>query len=319
MNEIECVDCRLGIDLGGTNTVLGIVDCHGRILARETVPTCGHADLDAYIKAIADTFASMRATLPADARVIGAGVGAPCANQTTGCLEGATNLPWRGIVPLGRLLSEALGVPVKISNDANAAAAGERMFGSAQGIDNFIMLTLGTGVGAGIVCDGHLLGGSRGFAGELGHVTLGKGYDRECPCGRRGCLQVYAQASGVVCTALELLGSDPRESSLRAIDADRLTPLDISMAAADGDEIAIETWRRTGEVLGVAAANFLAVTDPDAIVLFGGVAKAGDLLIEPMREAMEREALFLYKNRVRILESTLPGADAAILGAAALI
>lgn len=319
MNESEKTICRLGIDLGGTNTVMGIVDERGTILVRDTVPTCGHADLEAYVARLAETFSHMKEPLSEGAEVVGCGVGAPCANQTTGCLEGATNLPWKGIIPLARILSEAFGLPVEISNDANAAAAGERMFGAAQGIDNFIMLTLGTGVGAGIICDGHLLSGSRGFAAELGHVTLGKGFDRECPCGRKGCLQTYAQADGVVRTAIELLREDSRPSTLRAIPKEELTPKSIAEAAKDGDPVAIETYRRTGEVLGHAVANFLAVTDPDAVVLFGGISKAGDLLIAPMREAMERDALFLYKNRVRILASTLPGADAAILGAAALI
>lgn len=311
--------CRLGIDLGGTNTVLGIVDAQGSILAKKKMPTTGHPSLESYIDKLAETYFAMLRGLPEDIKVIGAGVGAPCANQTTGCIEGATNLPWKGTIPLASLLSKATGIPVSISNDANAAAAGERMFGAARGIDNFIMLTLGTGVGGGIVCDGHLLSGSRGFAAELGHVTLGEGFDRDCPCGRKGCLQMYAQAGGVVQTALEMLDSSPDDSVLRQIKPEMLTPLEITLAARNGDKIAKETYRLTGEVLGKGVANFLAITDPDAIILFGGVSKAGDLLIGPMRESMERNALFLYKNRIRILVSQLPDADAAILGAAALV
>lgn len=310
---------RLGIDIGGTNTELGMVSAEGYIPVRSSFPTTDYADINSYIQRVKDVFEELKKNLPENSTVIGAGVGVPCANQTTGCIEGATNLPWKGTIPLAFLLSEALEIPVSISNDANAAAAGERMFGAAKGIDNFIMITLGTGVGGAVVCDGHLLSGSRGFAAELGHITLGKGYDRECPCGRKGCLQTYTQASGVVRTALELLAADDKPSVLRDIEADNLSPLDIFKAAETGDAVAIDTFRRTGEVLGFAVANFLAFSDPDAVVLFGGVAKAGKYITDPMRKVMEKEALFLYQNRVRILTSTLPGSDAAILGAAALV
>lgn len=310
------MDFRLGIDIGGTNTVLGLVDEYGRIAGKCSVPTLGHCDIDDYIDSLAKACDSM---MPDDGRLLGIGVGAPCANRETGCIEGATDLPWHGVVPLANMISKRFGASVVISNDANAAAAGEMMFGAAKGIRNFIMLTLGTGVGGGVVCDGNVLSGSRGFAGELGHVTLGKGYDRLCSCGRKGCLQMYCNGRGIVATALELLSDSDAPSSLREIDSDALTAADVMHAARAGDAIALEVYRLTGRVLGEAAANFLALSDPEAIVLFGGVAKAGDLLTVPMREAMEENALFLYRDRVKILVSTLPDADAAVLGAAALV
>lgn len=318
-NENGTIVGRLGIDIGGTNTEMGIVDGAGNFLARKTIPTTGYETLEEYIGRMGEMYREMVGALPDGTEVIGAGVGAPCANQATGCIDGWTNLPYKGIIPLAKLLTDHFGIPVTLSNDANVAAAGEKMFGAGRGIDNFIMITLGTGVGGAIVCDGHLLVGSRGFAAELGHVTLGEGYDRDCPCGRKGCLQTYCMADGVVRTARELLEKSDDYSLLRNITTEKLTAKEIAKAAEKGDPIALETFRITGEILGKATANFLAVTDPDAVILFGGVSKAGDLLIKPMKEAMEREALFLYKNRVKILTSELSGAEAAILGAAALV
>lgn len=307
---------RLGIDIGGTNTVLGLVDKYGRISGKCSVSTVGHSNIDSYIDSLAEACENM---LPEDGRLLGVGVGAPCANRETGCIEGATDLPWHGVVPLASLIAKRFGASAVISNDANAAAAGEMMFGAAKGIRNFIMLTLGTGVGGGVVCDGNVLSGSRGFAGELGHVTLGKGYDRLCSCGRRGCLQMYCNGRGIVATALELLSASDAPSALRSLDAAEMTAADVMRAAQAGDETACEVYRITGRILGEATANFLALSDPEAVVLFGGVAKAGKLLTEPMKEAMEEHALFLYRDRVKILLSTLPDADAAVLGAAALV
>lgn len=317
-NDNYALKYRLGIDIGGTNTVLGLVDPDGNISERKTIPTCGHPELEDYLRSIGHAFREMKTYLPEGSIISGCGVGAPCANQSTGCIEGATNMPWKGVIPIARLLEEELGIPTTLGNDANVAAAGEWMFGAAKGLDNFIMLTLGTGVGGAIVADGHLLVGSRGFAAELGHVTLGEGYDRECPCGRRGCLQTYCQAEGVVKTAIELLEQSDTPSELREVSLDDLSAKVIAEAANEGDALAIETYRITGEILGEATANFLAVTDPDAVILFGGVSKAGELITKPMKEAMERKALFLYKDRVRILTSQHFGAEAAILGAAAL-
>lgn len=308
---------RLGIDIGGTNSAFGLVDDNGTIIAGGRVPTCGHESVEAFVAAIR---AAVESVMPGvSGRLSGIGVGAPCSNRTTGCIDGAVDLPWTGCVPLGHLLEREFGVCVSMTNDANAAAAGEMAFGSMKGVRDFIMITLGTGVGGGIVCDGHLLSGSRGYAAELGHVTLGEGFDRPCGCGRKGCLETYCSGRGVAATARQLLADGSRESLLREIDPDKLEARDVSEAARKGDRLAREVYEFTGTVLGRACANFLAVSDPEAVVLFGGVAKAGDLLVEPMQRAMDEAALHLYRGRVKVVVSSLPDAEAAILGAAALV
>ncbi len=251
-------------------------------------------------------------------RIRAIGAGAPCANRETGCIEAATDLPWQSPVPLARMLSDAFGLPAAITNDANAAAAGEMAYGRARGIRNFIMITLGTGVGSGIVCDGHLLSGARGFAGELGHVIVKADSDRLCGCGRKGCLQTYCSAKGVVATALEFLRESDEDSLLREIDPEVLTAKDVYKAALRDDKIARRVFEYTGEVLGEACANFAAYTDPEAIILFGGVAKAGKLLSDPMKDMMNKKTLHLYRNRIEVIPSSLPDAEAAILGASAL-
>lgn len=298
--------------MGGTNTAFGIVDANGNIVAHGNIPTTGHDTPQAWADALADAIKAQLSRL--DFEIASAGVGAPCANTTTGCIENAADLPWPSPIPLAQLIEERLHVPVTITNDANAAAAGEMAYGAARGLKNFIMLTLGTGVGGGIVCDGHLLSGSRGFAGELGHVVVGG--NRPCGCGRKGCLETYCSARGVVNTARMLLDASPSDSSLR--DLHEFTAKDVYDAAMEGDEIAKAVFHFTGLALGEACANFAAFTDPEAIVLFGGVANAGDMLLEPMREAFDAHALHLYAGRVKFLVSTLNSAQAPILGAAAL-
>lgn len=306
----------IGIDLGGTNTAYGVVCKDGKIIIRGSVPTRGHSDAEAFADALTAAIERdlRQAGISENIRAIG--IGAPCANSATGCMEGFTEIDWESPVPLQRLVEQRMHRPVRITNDANAAAAGEMAFGAARGIRNFIEITLGTGVGAGIVVDGRLLNGSRGFAGELGHVTMGG--DRMCGCGRKGCLQMYCNSEGIVRTAREILASDPAlPSPLRHI-IDRITPRDIFEAALTGDQVAIRTFGSVGRHLGEACANFAAYTDPEAIILFGGIAGAGDFIIDPMREAMERNILHLYRGRIRILTSSLPGSDAPILGAAGL-
>lgn len=304
--------------MGGTNTHIALVDADGNITDRAHMPTTAAAS--------AAEFASKTAALVSDLitrndvadRVRGIGIGAPCANSATGVIEGAANLPWPSPIPLARMMEEATGLPTRIANDANAAAMGEMAYGAARGCRNFIMLTLGTGVGAGVVCDGHLLSGSRGFAGELGHVAFPFASDRKCACGRHGCLQTVASASGVVDTALRFISESDEPSTLRQADPETLTAYDIYRHATGGDPLAIRVFDFTGDCLGRACASFAAMTDPNAIVLFGGVAQAGQLLVEPMRRAFEEHALYLYRDRIRILISSLPDSDAAILGAASL-
>lgn len=308
----------LAIDLGGTNTPFGIVNESGEIVARGSIPTTGHASVEAWAdelhRAVTETTLAAHLTH----RLCAIGVGAPCANCNTGCIEAATDLPWSSPIPLEALLKERFDLPVAITNDANAAAAGEMIYGAARGIRNFIMLTLGTGVGGGVVCDGHLLSGSRGFAGELGHIVVRPHSDRRCGCGRTGCLQTFCSAKGVVTTALDMLDSDPRDSELRRVPRQEITARLVSEAAQREDALARDVYRFTGEILGEACAGFAAFTDPEAIVLFGGVARAGSLITTPMRAAFEKHALHLYRDRVGILTSQLDGADTAILGASAI-
>lgn len=307
----------VGVDLGGTNTVFAIVDKTGYIIDKDSFPTMTPS-VDVWADILADGISHMidRNSLQGD--VVGIGIGAPSANATTGSIEGATNLPWPPPVPLANLLEARLGLPVKVNNDANAAAIGEKAYGVAAGMNDFIVLTLGTGVGGGVVCNGHLLSGARGFAGELGHVTFPFASDRVCGCGRKGCLETVASARGIVETAKRMMAESDRESSLRDIPITELTSKAIAEAAMAGDELAKDVYDFTGECLGKAAAEFAAFTDPEAIILFGGVAKAGDLLINPMRDAFGKSTLHLYRDRVRFMVSSLEGANAALVGSASL-
>ncbi len=304
--------------MGGTNSEFAVVNARGEIVGRDSIPTAGHNDIYEYIARLKNGVDALLKRTDTQGRVRAIGVCAPCANRYTGCIEASTNLPWPSPIPLASLLEQAFSLPASITNDANAAAAGEMAYGRARGMKNFIMITLGTGVGSGIVCDGHLLSGTRGFAGELGHVIVDAGSERDCGCGRRGCLETYCSASGVVRTALEMLSASGDESELRDIPTESLTAKVICEAARRGDKIAGEVYDFTGRMLGRACANFAAYTDPEAFILFGGVSKAGDLIAVPMRAAMEESMLHLYKDRVEILFSSLRDAEAALLGASAL-
>lgn len=307
----------IGVDLGGTNTVYAIVDKTGYIIDKASFPT-KTPSVDVWADILADGISKMIEKNSLQGDIVGIGIGAPSANATTGSIEGATNLPWPPPVPLSNLIEARLGLPVKVNNDANAAAIGEKAYGVAAGMNDFIVLTLGTGVGGGIVCNGHLLSGARGFAGELGHVTFPFAQDRVCGCGRKGCLETVASARGIVETAKRLMKTTDKPSMLRAMTDEQLTSKTIAEAANAGDELAKEVFDFTGECLGKAAAEFAAFTDPEAIILFGGVAKAGELLITPMREAFGKHTLHLYRDRVRFLISALEGANAALVGTASL-
>lgn len=307
----------IGVDLGGTNTAFAVVDSVGHILAKDSIPT-KTPTIENWADTLATKITEMIDSLGLDGQIEGIGIGAPCANAITGCIEAATNLPWPSPIPLVNMMESRLGLHTVISNDANAAAIGEMTYGAAAGLKNFIVITLGTSVGGGIVCDGHLLSGTRGFAGELGHISFPFAADRLCSCGRHGCLHTIASAEGIRHTTKRFLSLSDAPSSLREIPEEEMPPKSVAMAANDGDRIAKEIYDFTGRCLGKAAAEFAAVTDPEAIILFGGVAKAGDLLLQPMREAFNESALFLYKDRVRFLRSKLDDADAAILGAASL-
>lgn len=311
-------DLRIGIDIGGTNTEFGIVNSEGRIIARDKIPTEISDNFDEYAKILADSINMMILSADASERILGVGIGAPAINPRKGVIEGATDLPWNGILPIKAGLENLLNLPISLINDANAAAAGEFLFGAAKGIENFIMLTLGTGVGAGIMTDGHLLSGRNGYAGELGHTQVPDAEGRICSCGRKDCLQTYASASGVVATARNLLESSSEPSLLRNYPADALSPKIIAEAAMKNDPIALQTWRLTGKWIGKACDSFATFSDPEAIFFFGGVAKGWPLFKDALVEEYHRHALHLYKE-LKFIPTSIADADAAILGAAAAV
>lgn len=309
----------VGIDIGGTNTVFGIVDARGNVLASSSIKTQRHQQFDDYIAELHEELSKLIEENCGIERVKGIGVGAPNANYYTGNIEHAANLPWKGIIPFAEVMSNKFGVPVALTNDANAAAIGEMTYGAARGMKDFIMITLGTGVGSGIVSNGHLIYGHDGFAGELGHVIVRRENGRQCGCGSKGCLETYTSATGVARTAREFLETRSNEDSiLRKIALDTITSKDVFDAAQDGDQIAKDVFAFTGQVLGEALADFVKFSSPEAIILFGGLAKSGDLLMKPLRQSMEDNLMPIFKGKVKLLFSEMKDADAAILGASAL-
>lgn len=303
----------IGIDIGGTNTALGLVDRRGQILLKASLATTAYKTVDDYVKAVATEAEKFRQHSGAD-NIQGVGVGAPNGNYYTGEIVNAVNMPWKEVIPFASLLNKETGLKVTLTNDANATAMGEMMYGAARGMKDFVVVTLGTGVGTGFVANGQLIYGHDGFAGELGHMTAVRD-GRACPCGRKGCLERYCSATGIVITAKELLSED-NNSSLK--NDDNLTAKSIAEAANAGDELAIKIFDQTAKVLGQTLADAVSITSPQAIILFGGLAQAGKVLFEPTKKHMEENLLYLYKDKVSILPSLLPGADAAVLGASAL-
>ncbi len=308
----------IGIDLGGTNTVIGLVDVKGNIIAKDAVKTQAYTEIEEYTDAVSNVIKKLIQENGCEGQVEGVGIGAPMANYYTGEIVNAANLPWKGIVPLGWLIEQKTGLTTKVTNDANAAAIGEMKYGVAQGMNDFIVITLGTGVGSGVVAGGKLIYGHDGFAGELGHVTAPVLEGRSCGCGRMDCLETYASATGIVRTARIWLETRSDASVLRSIESEKLTSKMLYDAAVQGDALAKEIFEFTGEVLGEAFCNFIAFSAPEAIILFGGLANAGELLLEPIRRKMNEDVVFLWKDKVKVLKSSLPGADAAVLGASAL-
>lgn len=303
----------LGIDLGGTSAKLGVVDADGSVMERQSLATRDYTEYSQFIEAVR----SVASPLIAEYGITAVGIGCPNGNFYTGDIVDAVNLPWHGTLHIASDVSDALGIPCHITNDANAAALGEMTYGVARGLRDFIMITLGTGVGSGIVIDGRMVYGHDGFAGELGHVNAVPD-GRLCGCGNRGCLEAYCSATGVARTAKELLSETDRPSSLRSVPIDAVSSKDVFDAASAGDQLAVEIFNRTGEILGKALAGFVAFSSPEAIVFFGGLARAGELLLIPVRESMERSLLPLWRGKVKLLQSQLPENDAAILGAASI-
>ncbi|MBQ7420957.1 MAG: ROK family protein [Prevotella sp.] len=311
----------IGLDLGGTNSVFGIVDQRGEIKATTAIKTQGFTKATDYVKASVDALQVIIEQVGGIDKIKAMGIGAPNANYYSGTIETAPNILWAHdeTVPLAKYFSDALGIPVAITNDANAAAIGEMTYGVARGMKNFIMITLGTGVGSGIVVNGQLVYGSDGFAGELGHVTMVRGEEgRTCGCGRKGCLETYCSATGVARTAREFLEKRQDPSSLRELDPESITSLDVSIAAEKGDALAKEIYEYTGHMLGEACADFTAFCSPEAFVFFGGMAKAGDLIMNPIKKAYDEHVMSIFRGKAQFLISSLDGASAAVLGASAI-
>jgi glucokinase len=307
-----------GIDIGGTNTVFALVDEVGTIYGSGSFPTDLHKDFDNYIVAIRDGILEVSSKLTEPHKVMGIGIGAPNGNYYTGCIDSAANLRWKGNLPLAEKLKVLFGgIPVVLTNDANAAAIGEMIYGGAKGMKNFVVITLGTGLGSGFVVNGEVMYGHDGFAGEFGHIAYLRN-SRQCGCGRKGCLETFVSAPGLKRNTFELLSSENHPSSLRDIPFSQLTAKDVSIAAQEGDKIALMAFEMTGRILGEMLSDLVAITVPEAIFLFGGVAKAGDLIMEPTRRHMEANMLSLWKGKVKLLMSSLDENNAAILGASAL-
>ena len=307
----------IGIDMGGTNTVFGVVDARGHIIARSSIKTQTHKDVNLYVDELCTEITKIIDSVGGKDLIRGIGVGAPNGNYYTGNVEFAPNLPWKDVIPFSKMITDKIGIPCKLTNDANAAAVGEMTYGIAKGMKNFIMITLGTGVGSGIVINGEVVYGHDGFAGELGH-TIAVRDGRPCGCGRKGCLECYTSATGVARTAREILQTRTDDTLLRNIPIDQIESKYVYNAAEQGDAIALEIFKTTGTILGQSLADFIAFSAPEAIVLFGGLAKAGDYIMNPVREAMEENVLRLWKGKVKLLFSSLKEADAAVLGASAL-
>lgn len=310
----------IGLDLGGTNSVFGIVDSRGDIKATTAIKTQGYETVDEYVEASVEALQIIIDQVGGIEKIKAMGIGAPNGNYYTGTIEFAPNLSWghNGIVPLAKMFSDKLGIPVALTNDANAAAIGEMTYGVARGMKDLIVITLGTGVGSGIVINGQLVYGSDGFAGELGHVIMNRVNGRPCGCGRKGCLEAYCSATGVARTARELIETTDEPSLLRDMPAADITSLDVSIAASKGDALAKRIYEFTGNMLGEACADFAAFSSPEAFIFFGGLTKAGALIMDPIKKAYEENVLNIFKGKAKFLVSGLDGSSAAVLGASAV-
>ncbi|MBQ7149693.1 MAG: ROK family protein [Prevotella sp.] len=310
----------IGLDLGGTNSVFGIVDSRGNIKATTAIKTQGYDTVEDYVDAAVNALQPIVDQVGGLEQIKAMGIGAPNGNFYNGTIEYAPNLSWGhdGVVPLAKMFSERLNnLPVALTNDANAAAIGEMTYGVARGMTNFIDITLGTGVGSGIVINGQMVYGSDGFAGELGHMVV-RPDGRSCGCGRKGCLEAYCSATGVARTAREFLEKSDEPSLLRDMNPEDITSYDVSVAASKGDALANRVYTFTGELLGEACANFATFCSPEAFIFFGGLTKAGDLLMEPLKKSYDAHVLKIYKNKAKFLISSLEGSSAAVLGASAV-
>lgn len=320
-NNVNGKPYVIGLDLGGTNAVFGIVDKDANIVAQTSVKTQAYDLVEDFVDACVDALQPLIAEVGGIDKIYGMGAGAPNANYYNGTIEKAPNLKWAKdtIVPLADMFAQRLGVKVVMTNDANAAALGEMTYGVAKDMKNFIVITLGTGVGSGIIINGELLYGHDGFAGELGHVTVDRSENaRACGCGRKGCLEAYCSATGMARTAREWIATTDRPSLLRDLEPEKIDSYDIFKAAKAGDEMAKEIFEFTGKKLGEACADFAVFSSPEAFVFFGGVCKSGDMIMDPIKRAYDNHVMNIFKGKAQFLFSSLDGAGAAVLGAAAL-
>jgi len=309
----------IGIDIGGTNTLFGIVDRKGTFLAEGSIDTGNYEEIEVFLAALNEKVRVSLRKLNSRVHVVGIGIGAPVGNIKNGCIENAVNLPWKGIIPLTKLFSEYTTLPVILTNDANAAAVGEMIYGGARQMKNFVVITLGTGLGSGIVTDGKLLTGENGLAGEIGHTLIRPGAsNRECGCGRKGCLETYVSVTGIKRTFFKILSDSIAPSKLREVSFNQLTGSMIYEAAKEGDVIAKKAFAHTGEMLGFKLADVVAHTNPEAIFLFGGLSLAKEFIFEPTQKAMEENLLQHYRGKVKLLPSEIDSQKAAVLGASAL-
>ncbi|HZH96258.1 MAG TPA: ROK family protein [Flavisolibacter sp.] len=312
-------ELAVGIDIGGTNTKWGIVNHRGQIIEKGELRTDSHPTIETFIGKLHATLQPVIEAQEGHSTIKGIGIGAPNGNYYSGTIEYAPNLHWKGIIPVTKLITAKFHLPASLTNDANAAAVGEMMYGAARGMKDFIMITLGTGVGSGIVANGQLIYGHDGFAGELGHTTIRPGGRKHWGTGMEGSLEAYCSATGIVLTAKEMLEESSKKSLLRNFPLDEVNAKKVYDCAMEGDELSVEVYRYTGQILGEALANFVMFSSPEAVVLFGGVIKAGDLLMGPTKEHMEKNLLPIFQDKVKLIFSELKEADAAILGASALV
>lgn len=313
-------EVAVGVDLGGTNTVFGFVDRDGNILAQDTLKTTEYVEIEVFIAALYEKIKIAGQKIGNGFEVIGFGIGAPMGNINKGTIEHAAGLPWKGIVPFADIFHTHTDLPVILTNDANAAAVGEMIYGGAKGMKNFVVITLGTGLGSGFVIDGKLVYGADGFAGEIGHTAIRPGdSNRDCGCGRKGCLETYVSATGLKRTCLKIMADSLQPSELRKFSFEELNAEMIHDAAKRGDYIAKRAFNHTGRMLGFKLADVVAHTNPEAIFLFGGLALAKDLIFEPAKAYMEENLLSIYKGKVKLLASELSTQNAAVLGASSLV
>lgn len=310
----------VGVDIGGTNTVFGFVDREGNIIAEDRIKTNHYSDINDFVASLYEKIMEVYKRIESGYEIIGFGIGAPMGNINKGTIEHAADLPWKGVIPLSDILSRYTPLPIIVTNDANAAAVGEMVYGGAKGMKDFVVITLGTGLGSGFVVDGKLVYGHDGFAGEIGHTSIRPGEsNRDCGCGKKGCIETYASATGLKRTLLKVMADSIEPSPLRKFSFEELDAKIIHDAALQGDHIAIGAFEHTGKMLGFKLADVVAHTNPEAIFLFGGLALARDLIFEPTRRYMEENLLSIYRGKVKLLESELSTQNAAVLGASSLI